>query len=147
VFLNFQDTISDLVAGDFSRDGKTDAAVLLWNTHTVSILSGQADGTLQPGLSYRVGPNPAVAAVADFNADGWLDLAVASADSDLVSILEGNGDGTFNLQQVTFGIGSLPSVTSLPSMTVVDFNGDGKPDLATVNYTLNGVTVLTNTTP
>jgi hypothetical protein len=32
-------------------------------------------------------------------------------------------------------------------MTVVDFNGDGKPDLATVNYTLNGVTVLTNTTP
>jgi hypothetical protein len=29
----------------------------------------------------------------------------------------------------------------------VDFNGDGKPDLATVNATLGGVSVLTNTTP
>jgi hypothetical protein len=69
--------------------------------------------------------------------------------SSTVSILLGKGDGTFTAQAVSFAAGVLPpfSTPSPQAMTVVDFNGDGKPGLAVVDYATNSVTVLTNTTP
>jgi hypothetical protein len=32
-------------------------------------------------------------------------------------------------------------------LTVADFNGDGKPDIATANYGSQDVSILLNTTP
>jgi hypothetical protein len=52
--------------------------------------------------------------------------------------LLGSGVGTF-AAQVTYGAGSDPL-----AIAVGDFNGDGQPDLAAVNYESNTVSVLLN---
>jgi hypothetical protein len=139
---------SSAAAGDFNGDGRPDLAVPLSN-HTVAILLGEQDGAFHAPILYPVGPEPSIAAVADFNGDGIPDLAVADWQTNLVSVLVGKGNGAFTVQALSFGTGAMPPPQpgGVQAMTVVDFNGDGKPDLASVNLPLNGVTVLTNTTP
>jgi len=63
-------------------------------------------------------------------------LAVANASSDNISVLLGNGDGTFQAA-ANYPVGALPR-----SITVGDFNGDGKADLAAANSGLSDVSVL-----
>jgi Calx-beta domain/FG-GAP-like repeat len=78
----------------------------------------------------------------DFNADGNLDLAVGGglATPELgggVAILLGAGNGTFSAPQYYDYLGGS-------ALAVADFNGDGKPDLATQGYSqgISGVEVL-----
>jgi large repetitive protein len=70
-----------VAAGDFNGDGRPDVAVLgLYNSATVML--GNGDGTLQPGVQYIVGTGRNFAmAIGDFNRDGKLDLAAGSGDS------------------------------------------------------------------
>lgn len=91
--------------------------------------------------SYSPGVHPTAVAVGDFNGDGKLDLAVANYDpavlaNNTVSVLLGNGDGTFGspVSYVT-GLGAL-------SVSVGDFNGDGKLDLAVANERNGDFSVL-----
>jgi len=70
-----------------------------------------------------------------------LDLAVTLSSGFFVSVLLGNGDGSF-ASPLQFETGTAPS-----SVAMGDFNGDGLPDLAAVNYAVNGVSVLINDTP
>jgi len=144
--LPYNSFATSAVAGDFNGDGKPDLAVPFWGSGSVAILLGNGDGSFQAKGAYSAGVEPTAAAVADFNGDGKQDVAVALWGSDTVVVLLGNGDGTFSVPPVSFGIGSLPQ--QLPqSMAVVDFNGDGKPDLALVDYPVGAVSLLTNTTP
>ena len=67
------------------------------------------------------------------------DLAVSNGNTSDVSVLLGNGDGTYQAP-INFAAGVRPS-----SITVGDFNADGKMDLAVANATdnaNNGVSVL-----
>lgn len=57
------------------------------------------------------------------------------------SVLLGNGDGSFH-PPIPFGAFSNPT-----AVTVADFNGDGKPDLAVTNAGTSNVAVFLNTTP
>ena len=63
-------------------------------------------------------------------------MATANRDSNTVSVLPGDGNGSFGTQ-TTFAVGSSPR-----SITVGDFNGDGKDDLATANSFDNNVPIL-----
>ena len=60
--------------------------------------------------------------------------------ADTVSIRLGQGDGTFEAAP-DVGVGAFPV-----SITVGDFNGDGRPDLATANFDANTVSILINNT-
>jgi hypothetical protein len=68
-------------------------------------------------------------------------LAVANAGSDNVSVLKNDGTGSFGAA-TNFAVGG----TRPQSITSADFNGDGKPDLATPNLHSSNVSVLLNTT-
>jgi FG-GAP-like repeat/Abnormal spindle-like microcephaly-assoc'd, ASPM-SPD-2-Hydin/FG-GAP repeat len=122
-----------ITAGDFNGDGNLDLAVTNAGCvpakfgphctgHTVSLLLGNGDGTLQSHIDYATGFQPSAVAAGDFNGDGKLDLAVANTLDSTVSVLTGNGDGSFQTQVV------YPTV---PGVSVItgDFNGDHKLDL------------------
>jgi hypothetical protein len=128
-----------LAVSDFDCDGKLDLVVAnagfggLPVPGHVSVLLGNGDGTFEAAPTVAAGKAPRSVAVGDFNSDGLPDLAVANegdrnlGDPGNVSVLLTRGDGTFQAA-LTFTAGNHPQ-----SVTVGDFNGDGKPDLAVAN--------------
>nr|MBA3913964.1 VCBS repeat-containing protein [Terriglobales bacterium] len=131
---------TELVAGDFNRDGKLDFAVTnqqggSGQIGNVTVFMGNGDGTFRSGISYLTENTPSGMVQADFNNDGRVDLGVANARSDTISILLGNGDGSFQTHLDT-------EVYITPyTLATGDFNHDGKPDVAVPSYE-NQVLVL-----
>jgi hypothetical protein len=131
------------VAADFSGDGKQDLAVTNTgcNTCGLTILRGNGDGTFQAPLFTANLGGPYYVAAGDFNGDGKQDLAVigfvpTNLNAAAVFILLGNGDGTFTLKT------TLTGISNPQSLTLGDFNGDGKLDMAVVDRTTNSVSVF-----
>ena len=155
LFYRFRNLYNDsfplaLAVGDFNRDKNLDLAVVFSGTTNkgsyVRVLLGNGDGTFLKGARAPAGRNAVDIAAADFNGDGKLDLVVSSlsvdTSPDSISVLLGNGDGTFQ-RPARFLVRGIQPL----HLTVADFNGDGKPDVATVNMASDSVSVLLNTTP
>ena len=107
------------------------------------MLLGNGDGTFQAPNSFATAFPLALAAV-DFNGDGRLDLIVSGQNlrpsgSSTLSVLLGNGDGTFQAPR-PFTVPTAGSATV--DIVAGDFNGDGKLDLASINFRASDVSVL-----
>jgi hypothetical protein len=129
---------------DVNADGKPDlVAVNSQVSPTVvaantAVLRGNGDGTFQPAVTYTLGGLQARSvAVADVNGDGRPDIVVAVSCETYycgrrqgwLAVLINNGDGTFQSAINYDSGGDAPE-----SVVVADLNGDGRLDLATVNY-------------
>jgi len=135
------DNPASVTAGDFNNDGAIDLAFVDNANNDVALLLGNGTGMFFPTpATFAVGPLPLFVASGDFNGDGKLDLVTGNWGAEYVSVLLGQGDGTFQAAS------SFPAGTSLGSpvsVTVGDFDGDGKLDLATADNDTNGaVSVL-----
>ena len=119
-----------VVTGDFNGDGKLDLAATTYYDSTVRIFLGNGDGTFTAGPTYSVCNSHGIA-TGDFNGDGSLDLAIGGC-GEVGTILLGNGDGTFTVGK-SFETGGAGTYYNSFNITVGDFNGDGKLDLATAN--------------
>jgi hypothetical protein len=129
-----------VVVGEFNQDGKLDLAVANTTSNNVTILLGDGSGGFnEPADSpINTGAGPAFLAVGDLNLDGRIDLASANANSNSLTILLGNGSGGFTQAGGSpIGVGLIPV-----SVSVGDFNLDGKPDLAIANGGSTNVTIL-----
>jgi hypothetical protein len=135
---------SCVVIADLNRDSNLDLAVANSGSKNVTILLGNGKGGFMqaPASPFAAGDNPNDIAVGDVNSDGNLDLAFANHDTNYLTVLTGDGKGSFRPAP-----GSPFTVQSKPhphGVAMADFNGDGKPDLATDDWQNNRVTVLFN---
>ena len=138
---------SFVTAADLNGDGNLDLVVAsTGSVSAVIILFGNGDGTFaKPKYIFNVGVNPMWIAVADFNGDGIPDLALADCPTCFggnggpgsVTILLGTGGGNFGTP-ATFDSGG----TGTQALAALDFNGDGKMDLAAGNNASGTVALL-----
>lgn len=123
----------EILTADFNHDGHLDLAVANAKGNTVSILLGNGDGTFRPAADVMLAGHPKAIAAADFTRDGFADLAVMDCvpnASCSLKIFRGNASGNLTLWQKI----GLPGAANMAKglMASVDFNRDGRPDLALV---------------
>ena len=124
---------SDVVAGDFNRDGNIDLALAGIFDSAVRVVLGNGDGSFQPPVNYAVGGYAQTVEAADLDRDGRLDLVVGGGH---VNLLRGSGDGTFS-PAVTYGVGNRFAALG-------DFNRDDFKDVvagggfSAIGIALNG---------
>lgn len=140
---------SAVVISDLNGDGKADIAVatgnylsVFRNTSTVGTISLDVaqQFVIQTGYNQQIS-----LAVADLNQDGKPDLVTTSSSSlNMVSIFQNNSSGPV----ISFAARQDLPFTGFPgSVTLADFNGDGKPDIAVLNgATTPSISVFKNTT-
>ena len=139
-----------LELGDFNNDGKLDISVLNYNAKSVTIWLNAGTGNFALAHGYALGFSPTTIAGGDFNGDGKTDLVIRGGLA--AKVLLGSGDGSFTVgnqmsvpDDVESTYGDHHGATK--GIVVNDFDGNGTPDLAFVNYSSNAVTIMLNQTP
>ena len=114
--------------GDFNSDGRLDFAVSGSGANTVNIFLQQTNGSFSAGAVLSTGSYPFGLTSGDVNGDGWIDIISDDDSAGKMSIFLGKGNGTF-AAPLTF-----TTTFSSRSPILVDFNMDGKLDLAYASY-------------
>jgi hypothetical protein len=133
-----------LAIGDLDGDGKPDLVVANNTDNTLSLLrniSTVGNLAFAPQLTVNSGYAAYDLVIADLDGDGKPDLAVADQYNNTISVHRNiSTPGTIAVSaNVDYTTGNIPY-----SITTADFDGDGKPDLATANDADNTFTVLRN---
>lgn len=129
-----------VATGDFNKDNKPDIVVANSNDNNVNVFLGDGAGSFTSAVhsTFSVGALPLAVGIGDFDKDGNLDFVVANGSSDNVSVMLGNGSGDFSpASNSPFALNGSPQ-----SITIADFNKDGKLDLATADTFSNKLSVL-----
>jgi hypothetical protein len=125
---------------DVNQDDKLDIVVANSNKNNVGVLLNSGNGIFLPQTSYSTGSNssPRCVSVVDLNGDIRPEIIVANHDLDNIGIFVNIGNGTFLLQKTySTGSGSNPVFVS-----VIDVNGDHKPDIIVANSEKDNVGVM-----
>jgi hypothetical protein len=134
-----------LAVGDIDGDGTLDLAVSHRVARFVSVLlNASAANTIAFDPEIKVdtgGKAPSALALEDVDLDGHDDLVLADSTAKAISVLLNTGPATF-LEPVVFDLDQRGRNIAL---VVTDLNGDGRPDLAVANATVNNVSELFQT--
>lgn len=133
-------TGSPVLVQDFNGDGIPDLLLSDQFGNSLTVLLGNGDGTFTEakGSPITTGYGSFPVVTADLNGDGIPDLVVAGGY--YLAVLLGNGDGTFTQMPITSS--TITNADLFSSMAVGDFNGDGIPDLATIDLSDETVSIF-----
>jgi hypothetical protein len=125
--------LSTMAVGDINRDSFLDLVLAEPASFTESDLFVVLGADALPAVvaPVRLGTVPQSSVASDFDADGQLDVVLLDAVGRL-TYLRGIGDGTF-ANGVDSEIGNAAD-----TVVSVNFDGDGKPDLAMLTYDWSG---------
>lgn len=139
-----------LESADINNDGFDDLVNSYAGCHTPCVglwlMLSNGDGTFHNGpeipYNHTAYGWPGSLAFGDFDNNGKLDITTILSYSyynQSIGVFLQRTDGSAFQQVITFRVGNGPS-----SITVADFNGDGRPDLAVTNRDSNTVSILLN---
>lgn len=142
--------VQGICTADFNGDGLTDIATANPQTNSFSVflnitVPGDTTPAFSPKTDFAAGTFSSRIISGDFNGDGKYDLAVSNRFSNNVSILF----NTTTPGAVTPSFTSAGLLTTLGSPIMIcsaDFNGDGKPDLASTSAATAKCSVFLNNT-
>ncbi len=141
----------DAITADIDGDGKIDVLLSNYLDNTISVYRNiSSPGNITAGsfaakVDFATGTNPGVIAVGDIDGDGKKDVIVINTTDNTTSVLRNTSiPGIMNsgslAAKVDFTVGTSPSAVS-----IADFDGDGKNDIAVGNNGGSSVSVLRNT--
>lgn len=119
-----------VVVDDLTGDDHPDVATANIQSNNVSLLAGDGAGGFSPGVTYPTGPSPIWIISGDVNEDDIPDLVTANLGGANVSVLAGDGAGGYAAPE-NFPVNA--GTQNPRAVDIGDFNGDGHPDLVTVN--------------
>jgi hypothetical protein len=132
-------------AADLNRDGRLDLVNANAAGAHVSVMLGDGTGAFHAPVQYQTGVAPTGIALADITGDTIVDIVTANTGGNYptccypggntFAVLAGKGDGTFVAPEL-YQTGTTPF-----AVTVADFDGDDRPDIAIANWDSNDVTV------
>lgn len=132
--------------GDLNGDGKPDLVIGDYDSSRIVIYKNSgAPGTVsfteKMLLPIALHFNPISVGIADFDGDGKSDIAAVNNNGYSVSLFRNiSSSDTLRFEaKKDFPVGDWPQ-----RLTINDFNGDGKPDLAVPNFNANTVSLLQN---
>jgi hypothetical protein len=147
---NGADTRYMFVAADVDVDGHLDLVTADFAANTVSIFRNMGTlGTLTtasfaPRVSFSMGSGPADLAVRDLDGDGRPEIVTANHGASSISILRNTGaPGLVSSNSFAPRI-DLVAGSGTRGVAVADFDGDGKPDIATANYNAATISLFRN---
>ena len=129
-----------IAAADFNRDGWLDIAYSLFSPgSSIRTLINDGHGGFVAGQTLYSG-NTTNLASGDLNADGWPDVVCSNSQvgSSNAKVFLNSGAGAL-MEGVEYPVAGAPR-----SVTIGDFDADGRPDLAVPSLYNDVVTILTN---
>lgn len=140
------------IVADLDGDGFPDIAASNPNTDNISLFRNLgstdiiSDTDFSTAQNFAVGDNPTQVMAGDLDLDGKTDLAIVNQNDNSVTVLHNQSTiGNLNFDTYNYPVSASPRL-----LRIHDLDGDGKPEIVTVNAFLSGIgatfSVLKNNT-
>lgn len=125
-----------VAVGNIDADPALDVLALNTRSNSISVFTGDGNGTFTAHGTLPSGAGALDLALADTDGDGLRDLIVAVSNDDAVTVALGNGDRSFGTPY-SYPVGTAPN-----RLVVADLDGDGPIDIIASNSRSGDVSVL-----